>query len=148
MTDLRNRPVQEVWQPVSGYEGLYEVSNQGRVRSLDRTIKTSSGPRFFKGQILVPAKSGPKGYLMVRLSWPNRKKAYIHALVAEAFHGLRPSGMDCRHLDDDHLNNCANNLAWGTRKENMADARRNGKLAIGDRCKWQHRIRNQFGQFQ
>ena len=140
--------MQEVWQPIRGYEGLYEVSDWGRVRSLDRTIKTASGARSFRGRLLKPYKAGPKGYMTIRLSWPAREKAYIHALVAQAFRGPRPKGHDCRHLNDDHLDNRASNLAWGTRKENMADARRNGTLACGDRCKWQHRTRNALGQFQ
>lgn len=138
----------EQWKPVPGYEGLYEVSDQGRVRSLDRKIPTNSGVRFYKGRILIPYFAGIKGYLMVRLSWPDRKKHYIHSLVAEAFYGPRPTGMDCRHLNDNHLDNRAINLCWGTRKQNMEDARRNGRLAVGKRCKWQHRKRNFLGQFQ
>jgi hypothetical protein len=137
----------ELWQPVVGYEGLYEVSDQGRVRSLDRKIKTSTSVRFYKGKIITPCAGGSKGYLMVRLSWPSRKKFYVHVLVNAAFNGPCPSGQICRHLNDNHLDNRAENLAWGTYSQNMEDARLNGKLATGDRCRWQHRQRNSLGQW-
>lgn len=58
----------------------------------------------------------------------------IHQLVTEAFVGPRPTGSEVRHLDGNPANNRASNLAWGTRRENMADARRHGTLVQGARC--------------
>ncbi len=56
----------------------------------------------------------------------------IHRLVLEAFVGKRPKGMECRHLDDDPLNNNLSNLCWGTRQENVNDAMRNNRLVKGE----------------
>ena len=123
----------ELWHSIPGHEGLYEVSNQGNVRSLDRIIKTSSGFRKYKGKLLIPTPAGPKGYLYVRLSWPKRQKFYVHVLVATVFHGHRPNGMDCCHCNGNHLDNRAINLRWDTRTGNMLDAKKHGTIARGER---------------
>jgi len=134
----------EQWRPVAGYEGLYEVSDQGRVRSLTRIV---SGKRF-QGKLLNPYAGGRKGYLQVWLASPNRKKFYLHYLVARAFHGERPLSNDCRHLNDNHLDNRAVNLAWGTRSQNIQDAILNGKIKTGlESVTWKQRTRNSMGRF-
>lgn len=76
----------EIWKPVRNYEGLYEVSNLGHVRSLTRKIKTSKGIiQTWKGQLLTPGKSG-NGYYYVMLSRHGKSKARrVHILVADAF---------------------------------------------------------------
>lgn len=106
------------WRPVLDYEGLYEVSSDGRVRSLPR-------PRT-RGRILVPRVNG-NGYLQLKLcasGVPLTRK--VHQLVCEAFRGPRQEGQVVRHLDGNRLNNCASNLAWGTPSENMQDSVRHG----------------------
>lgn len=120
----------ERWLPVVGFEGSYEVSDLGRVRSLDRveiwrrTIRGQyiEGERHFKGKILVPT---PKeaGHMHVQLGRNNR--FYVHHLVLTAFVGPAPAGMECLHWDDDPANNVLDNLRWGTRSENLADFQRN-----------------------
>lgn len=60
----------------------------------------------------------------------------VHSLICEAFHGSRPDGMQCRHLDGNGLNNRSDNLTWGTAKENRADAIRHGTHLSGSRCPW------------
>ena len=127
MTDLRNRPVQEVWQPVQGYEGLYEVSDQGRVRSLDRTIRTSRGAYRLKGKLLKPRK-GSGGYMLVSFYDVSRRAhKRVHVLVLETFLGDRPSSQhDACHNDGNPGNNALCNLRWDTRKENHRDLVRHG----------------------
>lgn len=119
----------EEWRAVVGYEGQYEVSNLGRVRSLDRTAKIRGGSfRAVKGQELKPLNHSC-GYLAVSLGHRNQK--LIHVLVAEAFLGPRPGGSDVRHLDGDPRNNWVSNLSYGTRSENMRDVARYDKEVRG-----------------
>lgn len=98
----------ETWKPVPGYEGRYEVSDQGRVWSV----------RLYK--MLRPGPSN-YGHLSVSLGWPQRTHM-VHILVLTAFVGPRPKGMECRHLDGDPKNNKVENLKWGTRRENILEA--------------------------
>lgn len=108
----------ERWLPVPGYEGLYEVSDQGHVRSVPR-----HGTR---GGALRPWLDR-KGYAMVRLYRGARQKGLsTHRLVLLAFVGPPGPGQQCRHLDGDSSNNRLANLAWGTRSENARDRVRHG----------------------
>lgn len=110
----------EEWRPVVGFEGLYEVSNLGRVASLPR-------PGRRKSRIVMVQTPDWAGYprLMLRANraYANRK---VHVLVAEAFHGVRPTGLVVRHLNGVPTDNSATNLAWGTHAENADDMRRHG----------------------
>lgn len=123
----------EEWRAVVGWEGRYEVSDEGRVRS----VASRWGPRP-RPIVLHPFLSGRedrgKKRLAVRLHGDGRPafKA-VHRLVLEAFRGPCPDGMQGRHLDDDVLNNRLGNLVWGTPLENAADARRNGIRRVGER---------------
>ena len=108
----------ELWLPVVGYEGLYEVSDQGRVRSLDRRVENGTRLQFWKGRLLFTNIWG--SYLKVVLCRNGRMKNFhIHVLVAEAFHGLRPEGLVVNHIDENKLNNNAANLEWVTYKQNL-----------------------------
>ena len=111
----------EIWKPIAGYEGAYEVSDNGRVRSLDRH---DARGKFCPGQVLRPTVS-PKGHLRVSLSG---KSASVHRLVAEAFLGSAPEGKpNVLHWDDVPANNHLSNLRWGSDAENKRDAIRNGR---------------------
>lgn len=120
---------QEEWRPVVGYEGSYEVSDHGRVRSLDRFVRSTSrrGKPYLmacRGKVLRPAANKTRsGHLHVILVGRTRT---IHTLVAEAFLGPRPVGMEVRHLDDHPSNNNLSNLAYGTQSENVLDRVKNG----------------------
>lgn len=106
------------WRPVTGYEGLYEVSGDGQVRSLRR----QGSP----GGILVGGMDHG-GYLQVNLCAGNiTRSRKVHLLVAEAFHGARAFGQVARHLDGNRLNNRASNLAWGSYADNQLDTVRHG----------------------
>lgn len=110
----------ENWKPVIGWPE-YEVSDQGRVRSLDRYRPGRNGcVRLIRGRVL--GNRSRKGYLRVR--FPDRQDKFVHVLVLEAFMGSRPAGHETRHLDGDKTNNNLANLAWGTSEENKADRKR------------------------
>lgn len=113
----------ETWKPIPGYENEYEVSDHGRVRSLDRTITTKRGIRKRrKGQMLGYTLNST-GYPR---AWVGEKKRLVHHLVLEAFVGPRPPNHVSRHLDGNPLNPRLDNLAWGTQSENMLDKQRHG----------------------
>lgn len=117
----------EEWRPVVGYEGLYEVSEHGRVRSLDRIIQVSGqGPRRWRGRIMIPG-VGDLGRRTVMLSREgNVTPITVHRLVLEAFVGVRPVDQECRHLNGDASDNRLVNLAWGTHVENINDKMQHG----------------------
>jgi len=115
---------QEEWRPIRGYPG-YEVSDMGRVRS-HHSWRGMPGPRILK------ASRHRKGYLAVSLCRGGaRLSQRVHVLVLGAFVGPRADGYQCRHLDGNPGNNRPGNLAWGTAKENVADAIGHGTFQYG-----------------
>ena len=128
----------EEWRSVIGFEGAYEVSSLGRMRSIDRyrTYKCFGyeGERLFPGRILKTHKN-KDGYFMAALCLPNAqiKLKPVHAIVLAAFDRLPEIGEETRHLDGDRSNNRPWNLKWGTAAENMDDRIRHGTLLRGER---------------
>lgn len=124
----------ETWLPIAGYETLYDVSDAGRVRSLNRRIRTKNGEiRMYEGLVLA-ASAGYAGYPEVKLSKHSKTKTErVHVLVAAAFIGPRPDGLDVRHLDGDPTNNAVGNLEYGTHQSNMHDMVRHGRSNAGTR---------------
>ncbi len=119
----------ERWLPVPGWEGLYEVSDLGRVRSLDRYVRTHhNGRRLVPGRILKPQPASKYGHLKVGFTREGSKVRWfqIHQLVMRAFVGPCPEGMEVRHLDSVPWNNVLTNLTYGTRAENAQDRVQNG----------------------
>lgn len=105
----------EEWRKIVGYEGLYEVSSLGRVRSLDRYVKTCYGSyRLHKGKILSPG-IRPDGYLVVSLQY---RMFRVHRLVAQAFIPNPDNLPQVNHLDEDKSNNRVENLEWCDAKYN------------------------------
>lgn len=121
--------VQEVWRAVTAYEGCYEVSDQGRVRSLDRETLHRSGrgwKRRLRGRVMTPT-VGSHGYLSVMLSADGAAaRRLVHDLVTEAFLGARAPGHVVNHRDGDRLNNRASNLEYVTQSENLVHALTHG----------------------
>lgn len=122
--------MKENWKPVVGYEELYEVSDQGRVRSLDREVRVEyqHGPvvKKLKGREIKPS-ANKSGHLQVCLCREGQRvMRQVHRLVLEAFRGSCPPGHECCHWDDDPTNNRLDNLRWGTKSENELDKVRNG----------------------
>lgn len=120
-----------IWKAVPGFEGLYEVSSEGAVRSLPRSVERLSrwGRPItvrFQGRVLKPARR-PDGHLVVTLSKGGAHTTFfVHELVLIAFVGERPAGLEARHLDGVPSNNHSDNLKWGTRVENIHDRKAHG----------------------
>lgn len=123
----------EEWRPVMGYEGLYSVSNTGRVRSEPRIARHHTGaPSRRPGKVLKLLPDG-RGYLQVGLSRDGKVRiTKVAHMVAAAFIGVRPAGQEVCHNDGDSRNNAAGNLRYGTPLSNAADRRVHGTHAFGE----------------
>lgn len=114
---------EERWRPIGDYEGWYEVSNQGRVRSLDRITRTQSLPMRARGKILKAHLTRGREYVtLYRDAHTKPAKAQVHRLVAAAFIGPCPDGRQVNHIDGDPTNNAITNLEYVTPKENCHHA--------------------------
>ena len=127
------KPDNEMWKPVPGFEGAYEVSDHGRVRSKDRIKKyvrrdQYSGRdleivRHHKGRVLRPGpkKSGHLTVVLGRRMAGGAGSVQVHALVLNAFVGPCPPNHEALHGDGSSANNRLDNLRWGTRSENILE---------------------------
>lgn len=117
----------EKWKDVPGFEGRYQVSDQGRVRSMDRVqlfpayvlqsgLARSASRRTFKGKLLSPGGS-KSGHVSVVIGKGNTRT--VHTLVMEAFHGPAPDGYEVLHMNHTPGDNRLSNLKYGTRSENI-----------------------------
>lgn len=124
--------IDEVWKPVPGWAGFYEVSDHGRVRSVDREIVALNphgqlGARRFKGKVLAAPPTGT-GYPMVVLTRPGaREYRAVHTLVMRAFVGQPPTGLEVCHNDGVKTHCRLTNLRYDTRKANAADTTAHGQ---------------------
>lgn len=119
----------EIWKDIVGYEGLYQVSNMGNVRSLYRTVRCGNKDNTLNGKLLTPAKN-KCGYLYVNLRKNGETKSKnIHRLVAEHFVPNPMCKPQVNHLDENKENNKADNLDWVTAKENANHGSRNYKIS-------------------
>ena len=110
--------IEEIWKDIKGFEGLYQVSNLGRVKSLKR-------PYRLKEKIKKPTRDR-YGYYQVRLCKQSIGKSYlVHRLVWEAFNGHIPEGYEINHLDERPVNNALSNLSLVTHRENLNYGTRN-----------------------
>lgn len=120
----------EQWRDIEGYEGLYQVSNEGRVRSLDKIVSSKCGSKSLrKGKIMKPH-IADNGYLRVILQNNGVIKNYpLHYLVIKTFIGEKPEGMQINHKDENKLNNSVENLEYCTPKYNCNYGNRNRVLS-------------------
>lgn len=112
----------EEWRDIKGYEGLYQVSNMGRVKRLPSQIQMpAGGTRYYKGGILKPRHSSPGWrYYSVCLSKNGKVQSFsIHRLVAIAFIPNPEGKPRVNHIDENIYNNCVDNLEWVTPWENI-----------------------------
>lgn len=111
--------MKEEWKDIAGYEGLYQVSNFGNVRSVDRHTETSNSVRFYKGRLMKQCKNR-NGYMQVSLCKNGCYKCcLVHRIVAIAFIQISDSDKnEVNHKDENKENNNACNLEWVTRIEN------------------------------
>ena len=125
----------EIWKDIFNYEGLYQVSNTGKVKSLER--KSFNGHTLIKNkERLLKFGNNGNGYSFVNLSKNGKQKQlYVHRLVASAFIPNPLNKKTVNHKDGNKSNNCIENLEWCTQKENNNHARRTGLVKITEETK-------------
>lgn len=138
------------WFSCDDFPG-YEVSNDGRVHSMDRMVLCGNGPRQIRGRELKPTLA-TTGYLVVKIrnASGKRRTVGIHTLLCTALHGPRPPRQEVRHLNGVKTANRDDNLKWGTKAENAKDAVRHRQHpnARKETCPQGHRydLRNKSGR--
>ena len=116
----------EVWKDIAGYEGLYQISNLGRVKSLEREVKVGRGTRH-QAELIVKQETLNNGYLRVRLSKNGDMSGYlVHRLVAKMFIPNVANWTEVNHKNGVKTDNYVENLEWISHKENMRHAFRTG----------------------
>ena len=120
----------EVWKDIEGYEGIYQVSNLGRVRSLDRHVRFKRSLKFFEGKMLSLWKNN-KGYERVtRCANGKCTHFLVSRLVAQSFLPKIDGKDEVNHIDYNPLNNVVSNLEWCTKEENYDHSRDNIMTAL------------------
>jgi len=111
----------EIWKDIPGYEGLYQASDFGNIKSLSRKIKCKNGKLvLFHGKNITPYINNT-GYYKVRLHKKNISKTdYVHRIIMKTF--KENKNFHVNHMDNNPLNNNINNLEWCTQKENVNHA--------------------------
>ena len=121
----------ETWRAIDGFPG-YEVSDEGRVRNWNQGGRPAKVKKWRETPKPVSLVRQSSGHMKV---WLGHKTArWVHRLVAIAFIGPSPNGMQVAHNDGDPSNNSVQNLRWATPKENCADKRRHGTHLVGSDC--------------
>jgi hypothetical protein len=122
----------EIWKDIEGYEGIYQVSNKGKVKSMPRIPRRFERPDMAKGRILKQ-QFVSAGYLKVALCKAGTEKtAQVHKLVANAFL-MKPDGAEVvNHIDFDKTNNSVDNLEWCTQKYNIHHSAKYFRLSHGE----------------
>lgn len=141
-----------IWRSVVGYEGLYEVSDTGLVRSVPHYVMRSNGRKFFVKETYLKADRQKKGYLRVKLTDKNGVEHFplIHRLVAEAFIPNPYCKPFVNHIDACTNNNRVENLEWVTNRENLIHASEMGLLVRNSEVrakmsKAKRKIKEDFG---
>lgn len=128
----------EEWRDIPGYEGSYQASSRGRIRSLGRYVMNGKNSEMLRKGGIIKHVIYKKGYVRVKLSRNSEVITYlVHRLVLTVFDRPPKEGEDCNHKDGNKQNNFIGNLEWCTRKQNC-DHRDNvlGKHKRGERCNW------------
>ena len=115
----------EIWGDIPNYEGLYQASNSGRIKSLDKIVNDNGGKLLVKGRILKPS-IDDKGYLQIVLTKNGKRKSYkIHRLIALTFISNPNKLLEVNHKNEIKLDNRVENLEWCTHKYNCNYGTRN-----------------------
>ena len=139
--DEEDELADEEWRDIPGYEGLYQVSNKGRVKSLEREVNNNGGKRIIKEKILTQYINKRFNYATVMLTKDHEEKnKQVHRLVAEAFIDNPDNKPEVDHFDTNRLNNNVNNLEWTTRKENANNelTKMHKSIALKGRAGYSH----------
>lgn len=122
--------MQEIWKPLVGWENIYEISNYGRIKSLDRYVNQSGHKRFCKGQLIKPTLH-KTNYCMVTLRNSGiQKVCKLHQLVMNTFNpNTTNRKLEINHIDGNTTNNRLDNLEWCTHKENLQHASKHHLLS-------------------
>lgn len=125
--------MKEIWKDIKDYEGFYQCSNTGKIRSLDRYVIEKSGKKQFRsGQIIVP-RLNKNGYLQFALNKDSKRKmAYVHIIVANTFIDNPFDLKTVNHKDGNKLNNSIENLEWNSYSENNTHSYRELQRSIAD----------------
>lgn len=128
----------EIWKSIPGYEGYYEVSDQGRVRSLNRRVNCKGGTRLVKGAI-KELQLNYKGYQIVSLSKQQKMHTFtVHQLVAWCFISKFKKGMEINHIDGNKLNNRLTNLELSNPSHNQIHAVNLGLIRKRSKSKYRN----------
>ena len=137
--------MEEIWKPVDGFEGYYEISNLGNLRSVDKYIRVCRGKghiKYLPSKILSPSINN-SGYKIYALHKPGSKLVCrtIHRMVATAFIPNPRNLSDVNHIDENKNNNSVDNLEWISHKENMIHSksriyktRKGQRLSYDQKC--------------
>jgi NUMOD4 motif/HNH endonuclease len=127
---MSNNVNEVIWKPVKGFEGLYEISDTGHVRGLNRRVNHKNGSITINARLLKP-RVKKWGYLEVRLSKnANAFTKFIHILLAEAFIPNPENKKEVNHKNGKRLDNSLSNLEWVTHSENVKHAYDNGLIKL------------------
>lgn len=133
--------MQEIWKDIKDYEGLYQVSNLGRIKSLGKTVKYKDGRTYTYPEKILNQNLA-RGYLYVNVRKMDHSKRYVavHRLVAETFIPNLNNLPQVNHKDENKENNCVTNLEWcdriyncnyGTLPQRVSERMRGNKNCVG-----------------
>lgn len=134
LSDLVGFSIMEQWKDIKGFEGCYQVSNHGRIKSLHRKVKWGKFKRTIPERIMARRISKSIGYDFVKLARHEGGKNYtVHRLVAYAFIPNPENKPQINHIDCDRANNHIDNLEWVTPSENILHAIKMGNVLVGEK---------------
>jgi hypothetical protein len=132
----------ETWKPIPEWEGVYEASSLGRIRSIGRTVQRG-GHDMRVAEKILKLNEHQSGYVRVVLSHAGRRlDDQLHSIIARTFHGPRPEGLEVRHVSGIQSDNSAANLKYGTSSENALDTVAHGNNVQRNRthCPFGHAL--------
>jgi hypothetical protein len=112
--------MKEIYKDIKGYEGYYQISNLGNVKSVERIIKREGKGDYPVNEKIVKSNSNGNGYLIINLRKDKKRKSFlVHRLVAQTFINNPEVLPQVNHIDEDTMNNTLDNLEWCTAKYNI-----------------------------
>jgi hypothetical protein len=130
----------EQWRPIPGYEGYYEASDLGRIRSVDRMIPAAPSPYLLRGRVLRPHRL-KGGRLKVALSMHNRRRMVdVSRLVGETWLGIPPEGHCIAHISTDRSDNTLGNLKIALTREVVSNSGKRGRGRLHSKCRRGHAL--------